>query len=199
MERRNFVKATTACCMGIGLCSILEASGGDQDQKQDIAPSPPSHSTEERMEFAEGWLKNFMQVLDSTLDDRTRRQVMEANGELCARNYLKSIGREMKPVPLETWIDRKKKQASDGSFQIEGKTVYLKFLKNYQGLDAPEGSCLCPFVETKPAGLSATYCHCSVGYIKELLRQTLDHPVHVELVESVLRGGKRCTFRIDLA
>jgi predicted hydrocarbon binding protein len=38
-----------------------------------------------------------------------------------------------------------------------------------------------------------------VGYIQELFGRTFGQPVKVELLESVLHGGKRCKFKIELA
>ena len=196
MERRKFLGSMGICSIGAGLCSILALPSANQTQ--DTNTQLPGHSCKERIEFAEQWLKNFMRILDENVDDQTRCRIMEANGSACARDYLKSTGREIKPVPFEEWVDRVKKQGRSDAIQIEGNIIYYKYLKNYQGLDAPEDFCLCPFVESKPEGLSATYCHCSVGYIKELFELTFDRPVKVELLESVLRGNKRCKFKIEL-
>jgi len=44
--------------------------------------------------------------------------------------------------------------------------------------------------------LSPTYCLCSVGYVREMHERVLGRPVEVELADSVLRGGKRCRFRM---
>jgi hypothetical protein len=54
-------------------------------------------------------------------------------------------------------------------------------------------------VESKPAGLSRTFCQCSVGYVGEMFRQKFGRPVTVELLDSVLYGGKRCRFKITVA
>lgn len=91
-----------------------------------------------------------------------------------------------------------KQRVNDGSIQIESDTIYQTWPKNYQGLDAPAGYCLGPFVESKLKGLSARYCHCSVGYVKEIFSRTFGKPVSVELVESALRNGTRCKFKIRI-
>jgi hypothetical protein len=56
-----------------------------------------------------------------------------------------------------------------------------------------------PFLESKPVGLSANYCYCSVGYAKELHEQIFDGPVDVEMVESNLQGTPRCRFEITVS
>jgi hypothetical protein len=196
MERRKFLESMGRCCAGTGFCLSMTVSVlADEPEKN---KKVPHHSGEEKMTFFDGWIKNFMRSLDESADESTRCRIMEANGKACARDYLKSLGQEPAPVRFEDWINLVKKQDGDGSVRVEGKTIYFQYLKNYQGLDAPESFCLCPLVESKPAGLSATYCQCSVGYIQEMFGRKFGQPVKVELLESVLRSGKRCKFKIEL-
>ena len=54
-------------------------------------------------------------------------------------------------------------------------------------------------VGATPAGLLRTFGHCSVGYVKELYEQRFARHVKVELLDSVLYGGKRCRFKITVA
>jgi len=201
MERREFFESVGKCGLCAGLASALGLTSvlAGQDKPAAAEPAAPSHSLQERMDFAEDWVKNFMGVLDDNLDMPTRAKVMEANGRACALAYMKKANIQIKPVTFDQWLERVKKRPSDGTIRVEGRTIYYQYRTNYQGKPAPEGSCLCPLVETKPAGLSGTYCHCSVGYIKEFFGRTFGQPVTVELVSSTLRGGKRCQFKIDLA
>jgi predicted hydrocarbon binding protein len=53
-------------------------------------------------------------------------------------------------------------------------------------------------VESKPEGMSATYCHCSVGYVQKMNELKFGRSVDVELIDSVLMGGKRCKFKITV-
>jgi hypothetical protein len=53
-------------------------------------------------------------------------------------------------------------------------------------------------VENKPEGLSTIYCQCSIGYVKVQHELALKRTVEVELVDSVLRGGNRCKFKITV-
>ncbi|MEW6364908.1 MAG: DUF6144 family protein [Acidobacteriota bacterium] len=197
MERRVILGAFGRCCVGAGLCAAMPklALGTEQAAEDESV----GHSCQEKIEFAEGWIKRLMDVLDQTTDGETRRRIMEANGRACAANYIASSGREIKPVAFADWVERLKQRPDDGSIRVEGRTIYFQYLKNYQGLDAPESFCLCPLVESKPKGISGTYCQCSVGYIRELFSRTFGQSVQVELLDSVLRGGKRCKFKIEVA
>ena len=196
MERRNFISSIGKCCIGAGVCTLLTeklVAQSVNDKKEII------HSCDERIDFAEKWLEKFMKVLDSNLDEKTKKLIMEENGKACAVSYLKSIGREnVPPTPFNDFLERALK-SNDGSYEVDGNTLYTTYMYNYQGKVAKENICLCPFVESKPEGLSHTYCHCSVGYIKENYSRRFGQPVKVELLTSVLRGDKRCKFKIELA
>jgi hypothetical protein len=54
-------------------------------------------------------------------------------------------------------------------------------------------------VESKPKDLSRTFCLCSVGYVKAMHERTFGRSCEVELLDSVLYGGKRCRFRITVS
>jgi hypothetical protein len=207
MERRDFLESAGKCCVGATLCSAFGAAALSQTKPQpqtqpQAKPDTnlPVHSCEERVEFSEGWARRFFDVLDKTVDEKTRKALMEANGQSCATEYLASLPKreERKPRKWDEWI-KKVKDSEDGSLVVKDGYVIHSYMWNYQGKPAPEGYCLCPFVESKVKGLSATYCHCSVGYIKEMWGRGFEEPIKVELLESVLRGGKRCRFKIEKA
>lgn len=62
--------------------------------------------------------------------------------------------------------------------------------------------CHCPWVreaileEDQP--IDPIFCNCSGGYYKNFWEAVLDQPVKVELLESVLNGGKVCKFALHL-
>lgn len=156
------------------------------------------HSSEEKAEFAEGYVTRLFDVIDNQLDLREKDRLLKANGRACARNYIESSGREIRTKSLEELVAALKRSGGERAARQYGNVVHFQFTKNYQGLDAPEGTCLCPLAESKPEGLSKTFCLCSVGYVQELFQTHLGRPVEVELLESVLGGGRHCRFRIEV-
>ncbi|MEE9443953.1 MAG: DUF6144 family protein [candidate division Zixibacteria bacterium] len=155
--------------------------------------------SETRIKFAEEWVKQFFDILDNSLDEETRNKVIMAKGKACYRNWIKKSGQKIKRKTLEeykTWVEE---NVTNDSVRIEGNTIYFQYMSAAEtGLPSDEGQCLCPFVETLPEGLSDSYCLCSVGYVKEWHELLLGKEVEVELLESVLRGGKRCKFKITV-
>jgi hypothetical protein len=202
ITRKEFLSAVgrgrAGSCLCAMLCAADLASAGEPPTETSAPPA--DKRVKQRMEFAEQWLQRFFDAMDDTLDEQDRKKLMMANGKVCHREYLKSIARKITPVPFEKWAAAVKERVTDGSIRVEGRVIHFQYLSSAEtGLPAPEGTCLCPLVEPKPAGLSATYCLCSLGYVKDMFDQTFGAKVDIELVDSVLKGGKRCKFKITVS
>ena len=103
-----------------------------------------------------------------------------------------------KTIPLYQFVSRVAQYVGPENARREGDVVYFNYKQNPDGLRLSDGYCLCPLVEDGPADLSATYCHCSVGYVAYLFEKNVGKPVRVELLESVRRGGKACRFAVHV-
>lgn len=126
---------------------------------------------------------------------------MMANGRACLLAWQKETNQKpsAQPVTLERFTQLVKEKKS-ADYRIEGNVIYFQYSSAAEtGLPSPDDQCLCPLVETKPAGLSPTFCNCSLGYVKEMHEQIFKKPVEVELLASVLRGDPRCKFKITVS
>jgi predicted hydrocarbon binding protein len=203
IDRKHFLTTVGKICAGSCICAamggfntLMAQDSTKADKSDSQAPKPRS---EVRMEFATKWVRRFMNVLDTTLDEETRKKVMMASGKACFLAWINETGQQIKPVTLERykqWVDEKIK---DGSQRVEGNTIYFKYMAAAEtGLPSEDSQCLCPLVEDKSEGLSRTYCWCSIGYVKQWYDMLFDKSVMVELTDSVLWGGKRCEFKITV-
>jgi hypothetical protein len=186
IDRKEFLSNVGKCCLGTCLCAIAGGIDNLYAQESDPQKSQPLEKprAEERIKFAEQWVKRFFAVMDSTLDETTRKQLMMANGKACYRNWIEETKQEIKPVTLEQFTSWVKNKVKDGSYQVEGNVIHFQYMAAAEtGLPSDDNACLCPLVETKPKGLSTTFCICSVGYVKEM------HELYL----------KRCKFRITVA
>ncbi len=184
--------ATCLCVLG---ANRLLAEG-----TEDTAPgaATPARAVK-RMEFSDQWIRRFMNVLDATLDPATRARVMAANGRACFREWIAAAGTKVTPVPFAEWAARVKHDPPAALVRVEGNVILWEYTASAEtGKASPERVCLCPMVESKPAGLSRTFCQCSVGYVRENFEQKFGRPVTVELLDSVLYGGARCSFKITV-
>jgi len=208
LNRKEFLtaagKACACVCVGALAAGLSSAYAQDStkttDQKQPEEPQKKPRS-EERVEFADKWLVRFFDVFDANLDEATRKKIMMANGKACLLAWYKETNQQPRPEPLTlerlaAWAEQNKRE----DYRVEGNVIHFQYLSAAEtGLPAPENKCLCTLVESKPAGLSPTYCYCSVGYVKEMHEQLFKKPVEVELVSAVLRGDPRCKFKITVS
>lgn len=200
MDRKEFFK--TAGKLGIGACFCGAAGGLGTALAGIPGQVQPGDKTAERavkrMEFADIWIKRFFDVMDKTLDEETRAKLMSLNGKTCFDDWIRESKQEITPVAFEEWAKKAAERKEDG-FKVEGNVIHYQYNGSAETGGAVEaGICLCPMVESMPAGLSPTYCHCSVGYVKEMFELRFNRKVDVELLDSVLRGGKRCKFKITV-
>jgi hypothetical protein len=202
MCRKDFIKSicTLGACSCVGSLMIGTVGAIGQESTTSKPGDPLEKRAIKRMEFSDQWVRRFVDVLDTTLDEETRKKVMMANGKFCYQEWITSTNQKTKVIPYENWVAWIKENVKDGSVQIDGNVIYMQYMDSAEtGQTSPENVCLCPMVESKPAGLSKTYCLCSIGYNKESFEQTFGKPVNVELVDSVLYGGKRCKFKITVS
>lgn len=190
---------------GAGLCMCAAAAGMQAAFAGQTAPSNPGDKTDERaakrMEFVDGWVRRFFEAMDRTLDKASRQRLMMANGKSCFAAYAGPQKNQPAPDALEKFTAWITAEGKEKGYSIDGKVISFEFTGSAEtGQASPESLCLCPAAEAqKPGQISRTYCLCSVGYVKEMHERRLGRPVEVELVDSVLRGGKRCKFRMTIA
>jgi hypothetical protein len=217
LNRKEFIstlsKIGAGTCMCAAAASMHAAVGGRTSSSRPAqtatAPKaldqtyPGDKSIEraaKRMEFGDGWVRRFFATIDRTLDGPTRRKLMIGNGQSCFAAHAGPPKQQPGPDAVEkflTWISEKGKERG---YSIDGKVISFEFVASAETDQAsPRRICLCPMAEGQvPNKISPTYCLCSVGYVKEMHERRLGRPVEVELVDSVLRGGTRCRFRMTV-
>jgi hypothetical protein len=208
MNRKEFLRGIGKACACSCVCAMATSLGpaGAQDnskpsdKKAAGAPAKKPRS-QERMEFTEKWAVRFVNVLDANLDAPARKKIMMANGKACLLAWQQETNKKPRTQPLSLADFAKlAKEKGDRDYQIEGNVIYYQYNAAAEtGLPSAENHCLCPMVETKPVGLSPTFCLCSLGYVKEMHEQIFKKPVDVELMSSVLRGDARCKFKITVS
>jgi hypothetical protein len=131
-----------------------------------------------------------MQVLDREVDQETRRMVMEACGRRCmsATTIKKARSLQQEARDLDGLLDRLN-QAHIGGGYLEREGTVIR---------AAYDRCYCGSVSKTREPFSATYCHCSCGWYRQLFETLLDRQVEVELLGSIIQGDERCQFLIHI-
>ncbi len=140
----------------------------------------------QQLEGARERFARLMAVMGKELDGPTRGKVLQGLGRECARDYgaffntyrgdLQGFLAKIKTA----WVEQAEYDEKTGILRVVGKP-------------AP---CACPLV--KAGRTPAEFCDCSRGWTEAAYSTVLGKPVTVEVEESVLRGGKRCSFRIGI-
>jgi hypothetical protein len=200
MNRKEFLGGSLTVVAGVGLgCPCLgQATEAPPAPKACAGDYPHATTFEKRAEFGKKWVGRFMRVLDERVDEKARRELMEANGRACARGAYGPLD-PAKTLGLDAFVAKVAASVGEANCRRDGDVVYFNYRQNPDGLRLADGYCLCPLTEDGPADLSPTYCHCSVGYVAYLFELGIGRPVRVELLESVRRGGKACRFAVHVA
>lgn len=189
MERKQFL--SISLCMGAlsGVQRVL----GEETKKSATTTSPatpaaeqPNHC-EQQAEFGRRLLTRFMEDMDAHIDEPRRVALMEARGRSCARMGARRMA-EAHKGKLDAFIEAFGRHMEPDGLRREGNVVKVKYPR-----------CLCPLASEIKEPLSPTYCHCSVGWLKELYETVTGKPVTVEAVETVKRGGQACRFNVILS
>jgi hypothetical protein len=186
MERKQFLKASL--CLG-ALCGARSAI------PQETKPEPPESASasasqpsacERNAEFARGWVRSFMEILDAQLSEPERVALLEARGRACARSGAVRMA-EAHKGDLDGFMAAMASHMGPDGLRREDSVVKVKY-----------PTCYCPLASQINEPLSASYCACSVGWLKEMYETVTNGPVTVEVLETVKRGGKVCRFDVTI-
>lgn len=195
MDRKEFFKQSAkwgGCCGVALLAGTLPALGAEP-----AAPESIFTPCEGRVKQGQSVIKRLVAQLDRKLDQATREEIMESCGRLCHDTGHPPAPKATPETAARFMEGISKYLGKDGVQQAGDETVvYFKYTRNPVGLKVADGYCLCPILEDAPKDISPTYCHCSVGYVKAIFEQGVGKPVEVQLTDSVLRGGKSCSFTV---
>jgi predicted ArsR family transcriptional regulator len=178
MNRKDFLKN---CVCGVCTCAIASAF------------TPAVHATAEakptedwRPQFIKQRYAKLLEILSRKMDEKTLDDALRQLGAYCA-STLPLIDRHKGDV--DGYIREFKKLANEDITYDREKGVIT--------ITGPErGDCYCPLVDRRST--PKVVCNCSLGWQEYTYETLLGRNVRVELTESVVRGGKRCTFVVHI-
>ncbi|MFX0082727.1 MAG: DUF6144 family protein [Candidatus Hodarchaeota archaeon] len=136
-------------------------------------------------------IQEVMIKFDKVVSDKEKRyNIMETLGNTCFNRFFVKIAGDIKKKSneIDEIIQNINKASGAEYFKLEDNKIYATF-----------NQCLCQIgVREAEEPISKTYCSCSLGWMKSLFNMILDNPFKVELIDSIVSGGKSCQFIIDL-
>lgn len=176
MERKDFFKK--AC--GFGICSCVGIgllSNGNVNAAQNQVPE-----WEER--FIKHRFAKLIGILDMTLDENTKNQIIENLGKECSND---SFAPNYKDNPDGFFNEMHKRWGDNATYDKE---------KGFIRIETSERDCVCPLIDSKV--ISKSICQCSVGWQTQTYHTIFGKEVKAKCIESVIRGSKRCVFEIQI-
>jgi predicted hydrocarbon binding protein len=188
MKRNEFLKTCGAGLCGCGVMGLLAplAASAEVAGGQTTAAPSEADALKRQIDGAHERFAKLVAIMGEDLDGATRDKIMTRLGRECAQAYRPFFEKYrgnlsgFYDVAKTAWLESAEYDEKTGVIRIAGKS-------------AP---CACPLVK---AGRTPTdFCNCSAGWQEEAYSTVLDKPVAVEIEETVLRGGRKCSFRISV-
>jgi hypothetical protein len=188
MKRNEFIKKCGAGICGCGVLSLLTPLAAQAEDTAAPAAAVPAdvELLKQQLEGARERFAMLLTIMGEQLDDATRNKILQSLGSQCSQPYAAFFNKYR--GDLQGFLD-KIKTAWVERTEYDEKTGILRVI----GKPAP---CACPLV--KAGRTPAAFCDCSRGWTQAAYSTVLGKPVSVEIEESVLRGGTRCSFRIGI-
>jgi predicted hydrocarbon binding protein len=189
MKRNDFFKTCGAGICGCGVLGSLVSLAPvavRADDTDTVGAADDHDRLKGELAGARERFAKLLSIMEEQLDDATHGRILQALGRECARDYSPLFNRYRGDLQgflakIKTaWVERTDYNEKTGVLSMIGKP-------------AP---CACPLV--KAGRTPAEFCDCTLGWQQAAFSTVLGKPVFVEITESVLRGGSRCSFRIGI-
>jgi hypothetical protein len=132
------------------------------------------------------WIKQVTAGLERYADPQTCAQILENCGRHCT-----PVGLVEKATSLYETSDNLDEFLERLSKTFEGLHV------EEQGVFVEWRQCGCPVIKGIPIEeIPDSFCCCGIGWLKELFGVATRRSVEVTLLDSIVRGDKRCRFKI---
>lgn len=178
MNRQEFLKT---CAGGLCTCAVASTFGVTR-----LAAEEKPAKEDWRLPFIQARYGKLLEILSTQLGEESLTETLRQLGRYCASR-----------TPL---IEKHKGHVDDfihESQQTSGETISFDREKGIIKVVGPERTtCFCPLVNCRTS--PKIICNCSVGWLQYAYETLLGKPVEVILLESVLRGGKRCSVEIRI-
>lgn len=140
-------------------------------------------------DFIANWLTDLLATMAVELDRETQVKLIEGCGRGCFNRFsFKQDIAHAGQGDLAKLIEAYRR-----TFEIwqEGDEVHIRYGEVSPG-------CYCPAARAIPIKPDDLHCECSRATHQAIFETALGHPVHIEILETVRRGGKTCHFVIQV-
>ena len=184
MKRKEFL--SSACKVGLCSCAGLSFLSGNVLFAQ--SESEGEKELKSKIGFMQRRFAKFLELLDNSVDNKTKEGIIQSLGRECAKES-KEFYIKHKNNPEALLKEMEKFWAESSEYDKENNTIKI--------IGRPIEKCGCNLVDNSIT--PKDFCNCSKGWSMEAFSEILGKPVDVEILESVLMGGTRCSFAIKIS
>jgi predicted hydrocarbon binding protein len=187
MNRKEFLKNCTVAFCTAGLCCAGGAKAEAAEQPAEACDPNQLNAAKDKIDAGQLRFAKLVEEIDKTLDEPGRKRMFNGLGRQCAATF--------RPTLIDRYKGDLRGFLKKGLSLWMAEAVYDEAAGTIRIVDKSP-SCTCPLV--KVGTTPPSFCDCTLGWQEEAYSTILGRPVHAELEESILRGGKRCVFRIKV-
>jgi len=185
MQRKDFLKS---CSMGVCSCFALTTLMPEKSKAQEEEENAEIKKLQGQMEFVHKRFAKLVGLLNTEMDAEKRTQMFEELGRTCSAEYKDTYMKFENDV--EGFLNEIKGKWVEGiNYDKESQTILITGMK--------ADDCFCPLA--KKSVTPKEFCDCSKGWQKGVFESISGKKVEATVVESVLRGGERCSFKIQMS
>jgi predicted ArsR family transcriptional regulator len=178
MNRSEFLKTCAGSVCGCAALSFLTAGTA-------VAADPPKPE-DWRFQFIKQRYAKLLEYLAENAGEATTNEVLVKQGRFCASTYdLVQKHRGDVDGFIKAFAEQTKQTVT---YDRESGTI--------TAIGPETNDCFCPLIDKKYTPKSA--CNCSLGWNQYVFETTSGRKVRVELLQTVLRGDKRCAMKIHV-
>lgn len=170
--------------------SVVDEQLGEETKQKVLDQCKSCQKISDDKEMAQCVKEVMIKFNEVVSNEEKRYKVMETMGNACFNRFFVKIARDTKKISngIAEIIQNLNKASGAEHFKLEDNKIHAKF-----------NQCLCQVgVRDAIEPISKTYCSCSLGWMKSLFKMLLDRPFKVELLDSIVSGGKSCQFVVSV-
>lgn len=188
MERKEFLKSifVGGVCSCFAFPLFSEGDKKKEKKKETEISKKKFKALEHSVQFVQVRMPKLVNILDKEIGTDKTKKILTKLGNECANIY----------APVFS----KYKNNLEGLLKMMEQAWKMKIKHDKEKkivtiIGTKTGKCVCPFV--KETLMSKDFCNCSLGWQENTFASIIGKPVKGKVLESVLRGSKRCSFAID--
>jgi hypothetical protein len=157
----------------------------ENERKEIVVNSEEYKILKWKYEFTQDKVNNLLKIINDDFGIDETDRIIKSLGCACAKAIPFIVENKGKLDSYFTVL--KEKWGEIGEINKDQNEIILT---------TPERDCVCPLI--KKGETSSQFCNCSLGWQKFAYETILDKKVEVEILESILRGSRKCKFRIRI-